>query len=78
MRTPGEGISTLTDPARPGSRMWREGRCGRLRLSVELPQDSDSVNRSEAVTHENPLRGRWIEPDSGYHFRGMVNGLAPA
>ena len=37
---PGEGRSALTDPARPGSRMWREGRCGRLRLSAEWPQDS--------------------------------------
>src|SRR5689334_23470956 len=44
MRTPAEGRSTLTDPARPGSRMWREGRGGRLRLSVEWPQDSGGVN----------------------------------
>src|SRR3954447_20809682 len=44
MRTPAEGRSTLTDPVRPGSRMWREGRGGRLRLSVEWPQDSDGVN----------------------------------
>src|SRR6476620_4384213 len=49
---PGEGRSTLTDPARPGSRMWREGRCGRLRLSVELPQDSDRVNECEAEPAE--------------------------
>src|SRR6476620_960732 len=49
---PGEGRSTLTDPARPGSRMWREGRCGRLRLSVEWPQDSGEVNftRGKAST----------------------------
>src|SRR3954447_20033045 len=40
---PGEGRSALTDPARPGSRMWREGRCGRLRLSAEWPQDSGGV-----------------------------------
>src|SRR5215208_1166797 len=32
---PSEGHSALTDPARPGSRMWREGRSGRLRLSAE-------------------------------------------
>src|SRR5215210_2741714 len=32
---PSEGHSALTDPVRPGSRMWREGRCGRLRLSAE-------------------------------------------
>src|SRR5919112_803743 len=32
---PCEGRSALTDPVRPGSRMWREGRGGRLRLSAE-------------------------------------------
>ena len=32
---PSEGHSALTDPVRPGSRMWREGRVGRLRLSAE-------------------------------------------
>src|SRR5918994_4121647 len=32
---PSEGHSALTDPARPGPRMWRGGRCGRLRLSAE-------------------------------------------
>src|SRR5215217_5183556 len=32
---PCEGRSTLTDPVRPGSRMWREGQGGRLRLSAE-------------------------------------------
>src|ERR1044072_4663247 len=46
---PGEGRSTLTDPARPGSRMWREGRCGRLRLSVERRQDSGGGKLREAV-----------------------------
>ena len=69
---PGEGRSTLTDPARPGSRMWREGRCGRLRLSVELPQDSDSVKQCEAAGRESPWTRPLIGPDSGYHFRGMV------
>src|SRR3954469_22545830 len=44
---PGEGRSALTDPARPGSRMWREGRCGRLRLSAEWPQDSGTVKGAE-------------------------------
>ncbi len=43
---PGEGRSALTDPARPGSRMWREGHCGRLRLSAEWHQDSGKVNRA--------------------------------
>src|SRR5262245_52146388 len=30
-----EGLPALTDPARPESRMWREGHCGRLRLLAE-------------------------------------------
>ena len=34
-RTPCQGLSALTDPARPAPRMWRGGRCGRLRLSAE-------------------------------------------
>src|SRR5215217_3119914 len=42
---PSEGHSALTDPARPGSRMWREGRCGRLRLSAECRHCSHGVNR---------------------------------
>src|SRR3954449_10139674 len=41
---PGEGRSALTDPARPGSRMWREGHCGRLRLSAGGPQGREDVN----------------------------------
>src|SRR4051795_12030901 len=49
---PGEGRSALTDPARPDSRMWREGHCGRLRLSAEWPQDSAGVNDPEA--HDDP------------------------
>src|SRR3954471_7343727 len=62
---PGEGRSALTDPARPGSRMWREGHCGRLRLSAEWPQDSGGVNPweglrtvFETVRLEQRARGR--------------------
>ena len=32
---PCEGRSALTDPVRPGLRMWRRGRGGRLRLSAD-------------------------------------------
>src|SRR4051794_36429980 len=60
---PGEGRSTLTDPARPGSRMWREGHCGRLRLSVECPQFSVTVKGCVDSV---------LAPDSGYHLQGMV------
>ena len=35
---PCEGRSALTDPVRPGLRMWRRGRCGRLRLSADWQQ----------------------------------------
>src|SRR5919108_891671 len=37
---PCEGRSALTDPARPGSRMWREGDVGRLRLLAEYEEGS--------------------------------------
>src|SRR3954468_8634668 len=33
---PCEGQSALTDPVRPGLRMWRRGRYGRLRLSADF------------------------------------------
>src|SRR3954451_5597497 len=55
---PGEGRSALTDPARPGSRMWREGRCGRLRLSAEWPQDSVGVKNCDA---RRPIRRIWLD-----------------
>src|SRR3954452_7329897 len=58
---PGEGRSALTDPVRPDSRMWREGRCGRLRLSAEWPQDSVRV--------KFPQRAR-----GDYHVPGVVEG----
>ena len=58
---PGEGRSALTDPARPGSRMWREGRCGRLRLSAEWPQDSGG-SRSRTA---RPAHARFRLPRSG-------------
>src|SRR5215207_3131128 len=48
---PSEGHSALTDPARPGSRMWREGRCGRLRLSAECRHCSRGVNRRARLPH---------------------------
>src|SRR5215210_5341044 len=35
---PCEGRSALTDPVRPGLRMWRRGRSGRLRLSADFDQ----------------------------------------
>ena len=67
---PGEGRSALTDPARPGSRMWREGRCGRLRLSAEWPQDSDGVKIGKP-SRLNRLAAS-VTPDFGYHIWGMV------
>src|SRR5215218_7440179 len=48
---PSEGHSALTDPARPGSRMWREGRCGRLRLSAECRHCSQMVNLAARLPH---------------------------
>ena len=41
---PCEGLSALTDPVRPGLRMWRRGRCGRLRLSADCEQCTGGSN----------------------------------
>src|SRR3954451_12418435 len=68
---PGEGRSALTDPARPGSRMWREGHCGRLRLSAEWPQDSERVKTcdpgpaSSLGAMDSPREGQLVTVDPG-------------
>src|SRR5215217_2469860 len=76
---PCEGLSALTDPARPGLRMWRRRRCGRLRLSADSSQCTGGGKRPAAAPPHAARRPRTPTlPERRRAPRGALRGKRDA